>query len=243
MKFTDRQKSLHAARVYLMQSRATKHRGWFAQVFRFLRALMLSSSHKPGCMAAMPASQSCSVRRVLLTCAAHSSCVQPATARSALSASGEKGPSGGRLRFGWLVIAVLAIIAVVARKEPIRDNFLKNFVGGGPVNRLPAWGGAVVEAAIAMTPGRTKNFSLWSPNIKGDETIFLGVVNRQLVEFRQFLKCCQVTHDFPFAPVPEARWINLIHDCIIARIPCYATTVRRKVCARRECLPVQRGLL
>ena len=27
-KFTDRQKSLHTARVYLMQSRATKHRGW-----------------------------------------------------------------------------------------------------------------------------------------------------------------------------------------------------------------------
>ena len=27
-KFTDRQKSIHAARVYLMQSRATKHRGW-----------------------------------------------------------------------------------------------------------------------------------------------------------------------------------------------------------------------
>lgn len=28
MKPTERQKSLHAARVYLMQSRLTKHRGW-----------------------------------------------------------------------------------------------------------------------------------------------------------------------------------------------------------------------
>lgn len=28
MKFTNRQKAIHAARVYLMQSRATKFRGW-----------------------------------------------------------------------------------------------------------------------------------------------------------------------------------------------------------------------
>lgn len=28
MKFTERQKAIHAARVYLMQSRATKFRGW-----------------------------------------------------------------------------------------------------------------------------------------------------------------------------------------------------------------------
>lgn len=53
------------------------------------RALMLSSSHKPGCMAAIPASQSCRVRRVLCMAAAHSSCVQPTAARRALMDSGE----------------------------------------------------------------------------------------------------------------------------------------------------------
>lgn len=67
------------------------------------RALMLSSSHKPGCMAAIPASQSCRVRRVLCMTDAHSSCVQPAVARRACRASGEKAARCLR-RFGWLGI-------------------------------------------------------------------------------------------------------------------------------------------
>lgn len=66
---------------------------------------MRNSSHSPGCMRALPASQSCHVRRVEWMRSAAADCESPAASRAARIASGlglDEGPFGPR--FGWLGI-------------------------------------------------------------------------------------------------------------------------------------------
>lgn len=66
---------------------------------------MRNSSHSPGCMRALPASQSCQVRKVEWMRAAAADCESPAASRAERISSGnglDEGPFGPR--FGWLGI-------------------------------------------------------------------------------------------------------------------------------------------
>lgn len=66
---------------------------------------MRNSSHSPGCIRALPASQSCQVRRVEWMSEPAAVCDKPAASRAALISAGAglaEGPFGPR--FGWLGI-------------------------------------------------------------------------------------------------------------------------------------------
>ena len=67
---------------------------------------MRNSSHRPGCMRALPASQSCQVRRVEWMRSAADVCESPAASRAARTSSGVgfRAALPARLRLGWLGI-------------------------------------------------------------------------------------------------------------------------------------------
>lgn len=68
--------------------------------------MRMNSSHKPGCMRALPASQSCHVRSVEWMRRAASVCVRRALKRSPTISSGVglRAAEAARARLGWLGI-------------------------------------------------------------------------------------------------------------------------------------------
>ena len=166
-------------------------------------ALMCSSSHKPGCMAAMPASQSCRVRRVLCMAAAHSSCVQPVDFRRACRASGEKAPRG-LLRFGWLAIGLLFAIWYCVGDEP------------------NAAGNAAVAMAATLEKQAVRNgFDYRVKNLASADICSA---------FNSFGGVC---HFVSLAPESRGAVVSdfAAHDCIISTDSVPSTTVRREVLA------------
>jgi len=109
---------------------------------------MRNSSHSPGCMRALPASQSCHVRRVEWMSEAAADCESPAASRAALISAADwfdVGPFGPR--FGWLgTFAVGDDVAVI-----VEDGFEIFGIVGGYLNKCEVV--LSVEPLDSVAPG------------------------------------------------------------------------------------------
>lgn len=165
---------------------------------------MRNSSHRPGCIRALPASQSCHVRRVEWMRSAAEVCESPADSRAARTSSGVgfRAALPARLRLGWLAtdcdkysikrtaICALHISGYIAKFSAQR-NVIKFWEIVGITQNIPVlcigWG--VIELVCEFSSEVCSGF---------DCVHFVS----------------------PSSPDPEARCKRSVYDSKYTRIPC-----------------------
>ena len=152
---------------------------------------MRANSHKPGCMRLSPASQSCTVRSPACTSRPNSVWDRPMDNRKVLMASGAgfEAPEG-LPRFGWegMLASAMSDAATVFCNLP--EIAISSFDRGAEF--------AHMHKCIAFA-------------LPSGEQLHAAAVHRCALDAFDAVVGLRLDHDFPLAPVPEARRIHRIH--------------------------------